>query len=205
MDMMEQKEMDFPSEEVNFKFKITNLRKTAYATNSPAESDYFQFKVGDLLMRSTSYTEIYEVVAITREAVIQAQCDKWKKSLSSYSSEIKAKQLIEDYLKNGSFGACRIYVKSVLRGEKRITKSKKSSFLEIDNIRPMTYRGFQTADIDTILKHRDNMIKKYDWTVNQATKKRDREIDLKQALISLVDERNPTAVIEVLQEVTEAA
>lgn len=206
---MEQTKIDFevvPSESENspaFKLKITNLRKLAYATNRPDQSDYFQFKVGDLLCKGTSYTTIYEVVAIVREPISEPQYNQWDTRLKKYNnsvSDIKAKNLIDEYKKNGNFGACKIMVKAILRGDKEVAKPRIFKFLEIENIRAFKWNGYQRTDVSVILKYRDAMISKYAYTINSCIAKRTREEDLRNALSGLQSKRDAAVASKIVAE-----
>jgi hypothetical protein len=209
--MMEQTKIDFkvvPSVEENspsFKLKITNLRKAAYATNRPDQSDYFHLKVGDLLCKGTSYTTIYEVVAIVREPISESQYNQWENKLRKYNntiSDTKAKSFIDEYKKNGNFGACRISVKPILRGEKEVAKPRIVKFLEIDNIRVFKWNGYQRTDIQAILRYRDAQIGKYTYTINSCVTKRQREQDLRKALSGIQDKRDAIIATRLVAEAT---
>lgn len=207
--MMEQTKIDFevvPSESESspaFKLKITNLRKVAYTTNRPDQSDYFQYKVGDLLCKGTSYTTVYEVVAIIREPISAPQYGQWDNKLKKYNntvSDTKAKNLIDEYKKNGNFGACRIAVKPILRGDKEVAKPRIVKFLEIDNIRAFKWNGYQKTDVQAILRYRDAQISKYTYTINSCLIKRQREQDLRNALSGLQNKRDAVTAANIVAE-----
>lgn len=214
---MEQSEINFEvkqSEEGSpaFKLKITNLRKAAYPTNTPQESDYLQIKVGDLLCKGTSYTTIYEVVAIVREPISTNQWKEWDGKLRKYNNNIsdtKAKKLIDEYQKNGNFGACRISAKPILRGDKEVQRPRLTKFLEIEHITAFRWNGFQKTNVQGILRYRDAQISKYTYTINSCTMKRQKEQDLRNALSNLQNKRDAITasriVTEAKQELEQAA
>lgn len=126
-----------------FKIKLTNLRKV-YPTNTPAVSDINKFNIGDYIVRHRAENVIYQVVGIVREPIAPATLDLFmKKVTSSNGSVIHHLQRFHPYLleykKNGNFGVCRVYYKTVLRGGKRRTNGRLMSFWELDQIHGTNY------------------------------------------------------------------
>lgn len=174
-----------------FKLKFTNLRKTAYPTNTPEESDYLKLKIGDYITKYNAQTPIYEVVAITRESLTEAHMKGWDAKLMRYggasgkSSDQIATNLIAEYRKNGNFGVCQITMKPVIRGDKEVAKGKLIRFLEMDHVRSINHRSFGKVDLDFIIRNRDYAIGRWNRYLTAYQVKLDREILLKAAVIKL--------------------
>jgi hypothetical protein len=209
---MEQTKIDFEEkldmEESSpaFKLKITNLRKVAYTTNSPEESDYFKFRVGELLSRGSSLTTIYEVVSIFREPITMLQYDDWIKRLKKYNntiSDMNAKNFIDEYKKNGNFGACRVYVKPLIRGERELVKSRVVNFLEIDHIGTFRYNGYHRTDLNSLIRMRTSSISKYTHVINRATMKKAGEERLLTTLNNLQAKRDAIIAARIVSEAKE--
>lgn len=194
-----------------FKLKFTNLRKAAYATNAPEESDYFKYKIGDYLTKYNAQTPIYEVVAITRQPLVEAQAKGWETRLMRYgsasgkSSDQVATNLIADYRKNGNFGVCQIVIKSVLRGDKEVLKGKLLRFLEIDHVKSINHRSFGKVDLQSIIRNRDYVITKHNRYVDAYQAKLDREILLRDAVIKLEQSKLPKSMVLVADEIESQA
>lgn len=183
-----------------FKLKFTNLRKTAYPTNTPEESDYFKFKIGDYITKYNAQTPIYEVVAIERQSMTESQAKGWDTKLLRYSSgygsastprstDQIASNLIEEYRKNGNFGVCQITMKPVIRGDKEIAKGKLIRFLEMDHVKSINHRSFGKVDLPSIVRNRDYAIGRWNRYLTAYQAKLDREILLKAAVMKLIQSK----------------
>ncbi len=137
-----------------FKLKFTNLRKTAYP-DAPTKGDLDGFQVGDLLTRRTMGT-IFEVLQVKRDVITAEQIRKWEihnqktnyrngSTIEVISQEVK--KLLEDYEKNGNFGAIVYVVKALFRGGKPVAKGKLIKFYELDNQKSITWNNYTIVDI----------------------------------------------------------
>ncbi len=189
-----------------FTIKITNLRKDAYSTNFPTESDYFGFKVGDYLIKGSSNT-IYEVQSIIRQPIDNTLHGKYFKYLTRYGkiTDKRANDLLEEYQKNGNFGLNNITIKPVLRGEKLIAKGRIKSFLELDNISCITYRGYKRTDLIQAIGLKDHVIANLKYRVSIYQGRVDNQIKLKQGLQDLLDSKNPAILVPYMQPATPEA
>lgn len=195
-----------------FKLKFTNLRKTAYPTNTPAESDYFKFKIGDYITKYNAQTPIYEVVAINRQPLVESQAKGWDAKLLRYSSgygsastprstDQIASNLLAEYRKNGNFGICQITIKPILRGDKEVVKGKLIRFLEMDHVKAINHRSFGKVDLRDIIKNRDYAINRWGKYVNAYQNKLDRELLLKSAVVRLYQSKlTPIVVATPVEE-----
>ena len=190
-----------------FKLKFTNLRKTAYPTNTPEKSDYFKYEIGDYITKYNAQSPIYEVIYIDRLAITDAQARGWDTKLTRYggvsskSSDQVATNLIVEYRKNGNFGVCQITMKPVLRGEKEVVKGKLIRFLEMDHVKSINHRSFGKVDLQAIIKNRDYSIGRLNRYVSAYEAKRDREILLKAAVVRLHQSKLTPIVVDTLVEV----
>lgn len=187
-----------------FKLKFTNLRKTAYPTNTPEESDYFKYKIGDYITKHHAKTSIYEIIYIDRQAITDAQAMGWDTKLKRYGSswDKVATDLITEYRKNGNFGVCEITVKPVLRGGKEVAKGRLVRFLEMDHVKAINHRSFEKIDLQAIIRIRDRSIIKLNRYVNAYQAKLDREILLKSVVVRLYQSKlTPTVVTTPVEEV----
>lgn len=187
-----------------FKLKVTNIRKSAYPTNTPAESDLFKFKVGDYIARSGGNV-IYEIVSIHREPIVQVTVNRITAVSSGYASHtelVRSKELFAEYQKNGNFGACKITAKCVLRGSKEVVKGRVTKFFEIDQIEALVYNGFRKIDLPNLIKHRDYMITRVKSRLDKEQKNLDHQIDVKAAIVKLMNSKNqPSVQPQIVQAV----
>lgn len=187
-----------------FKLKVTNIRKSAYPTNSPVESDLFKFKVGDYVGKGG--TAIYQVVSISREPIVQAQLDRINQVVKGYHANNldlkKARELFLEYQKNGNFGACRITAKPVLKGAKEIAKGKLIKFLESDQLSVFTYNGYAKLDLPNIVKTRDYWIASIKARILKEQDKLKDQENMRNAVLKLMTPPAPVQTqVVVTQEV----
>jgi len=216
MTELKQTEIEFdvqnePADSPIFKLKVTNLRKSAYPTNTPEESDLFKFKIGDYIGKPNSSNTIYQVVSIHREPITKDQIDRFNNRTKSYSSNTEinnTKQLFAEYQKNGNFGACRITIKPLVRGVKEIVKGKLVKFLEVDQIRALTYNGYIKVDLNSIVRTRDYNINSLNRKIIQQQDKLRVQTGMRDVILKIINTQHVlTAPVEVIttQEVDLAA
>lgn len=171
----------------NFRIKITNTRVVAYP-NKLTETDYFGFKVGDLVATSYSTNTIYEVVDIYRDMLSPHDYNVWNSRIArvGYSPpqptgtapklniiDQKAYDLLEGYKKTGNFGICVLQLKAVLRGAVMPTKPAKKFVKEFDQIKVINYNNLIKVDIEKMLKTKEMQIKRADINATKAVARRD--------------------------------
>lgn len=185
-----------------FKLKVTNIRKSAYPTNSPQESDLFKFKIGDFVSKNNA---IFQVVSITREPITQNQINVLITAGKGYinNPEIdKTKLLFEEYKKNGNFGVCRITIKPLIRGSKEIAKGKLVKFIETDQIRAINYNGYIKVDLPNIVKTRDYWIASIKDKIKTQESRLKTQVEMRDAVLKLI---NPPQTQVVTTQVIDLA
>lgn len=187
--------------ESGFKLKITNLRKTAYPAN-PTESDYYGFKPGDFIYKGSWPNRIYEVTHITREALADYTYNHLSANLinkNGISRDVKAKDLLESYKKTGNFGMCKVYMKSVVSGDKIPKKPRTTSFLELMCIRSVSYSNYYTkTDLQTLIQQRDNSIGYAERRKKAINKQIDKHNSIKQALLEIMQRKFPVPETQIV-------
>ena len=181
-----------------FKFKITNLRQTAYP-NALTKTDLLEFQVGDLVTKGAENT-IYEVVLLTREALTPVEIDNVQRILQRYgpTTNKKASDLLEEYKKKGNFGACKIHLKPVVRGNKIIAKGRVTGFFEIQEIGQHSTRQYQKNTLQNIMNNRQDNIRRIDRHLNKWIGKKDIQVAAYNAVRDYNLKLNPPpATIEV--------
>jgi hypothetical protein len=200
MTELKQTEINFEEKTTDspvFKLKVTNIRKSAYSTNTPEESDFFNFKIGDYLSKGGS--AIYQVCGIHREPISQHQIDKIDQKLKNYASPThdlaKLKQLFEEYKKNGNFGVCRITVKCVLRSGKEVS-GRIYKFLEFEQSRYFTYNCFQKVDLQNVIKHKNYTINKLKATISNQQQRLISQENTRDAILKIIARDQQTQIQE---------
>lgn len=125
------------------KFKITNMESQIYP-GKLTETDYFGFKVGDLVSHLFGSVLIYEVVDIYRDTISSSELAAWRNRVANYYYDPKTQEttikqikdkkafdLLAEYEKNGNFGVCTLKLKVVLRGNKVPVRTNIKVFKEI--------------------------------------------------------------------------
>jgi len=197
MTELKQSEIEFvnsnpnPSEESDapvFKLKVTNLRKSAYPTIIPTESDLFKFKVGDFICKQSG-NAVFQVVSMIREPLCQDLLDRFNKRSQGYRgyNEVqRAKELLDEYQKNGNFGVCKITIKPLLRGSKEITKGKLVKFFEIEQIRSMTYNAYAKVNLTDLIKTRGYWISSIQTKIKNLESRLNTQVTMRDAIQKLL-------------------
>ena len=178
-------------EEPVFKLKITNLRTAAYPR--PLEqTDYLNIKVGDYLTKGSENT-VYQVVKLQRESITEAEFTRWKQRLLNTAK--KANDLIDEYKKNGNFGACYVSIRPVIRGQKEVAKGRLVRFNEIEQIYGITYRNFyKVSTLEELINNRIANISAIDWNLNKWQRKKNIQVNAKNVLESVLSKNKANSM-----------
>lgn len=152
------------------RFKITNTRAQHFP-GPLTQTDYFGFKVGELVCNSYNSTAIYEIVEISRDILAGSEITQWESrlyrneklsdgSLHKVSRDSLATELLEKYKKSNNFGVCRIKLKTVLRGANISQKNSFKIVKELDIVKAVNYNGIVRVDLDAMLQRRANAVSK---------------------------------------------
>lgn len=184
--------VDPPENPTGFKFKVINLRKSAYPTNSPEKSDVFGFKVGDLISKNNG--TIYEILSITRRELPEHESKSYEGALNRYgrgSSNHQVSQLLEEYKKNGNFGVCQIEAITRLRGSKHITKGRRLYFSELQYAPGISYTRYSLVDLPNWINNRQGSINYAKVKIKREQDKLATQVLIKEALEKLLASRTP--------------
>lgn len=154
-----------------FKFKVTNLRTTAFP--GPLDkTDYYGLIVGDYVTKGSENT-VYEVVHISREPITDGEYQAWTKENSKYGNQREKlyQDLIDKYKKSGNFGACQVHCKPVIRGGKQIAKGRLVKWLE-PNYPSFKYNGYRRTTLTELMTHRANNIANIDYQLMRFNSKK---------------------------------
>lgn len=176
----------------SFKLKFTNLRKTAYPT-LPTRGDIMDFQVGDNVIRNNKST-VFEIVSITRNLISQSQVDWWERNnINEYltrnngnggkvvykSDEVQ--KFLEEYKKNGNFGAITFDIKSIVRNGKPVAKGKITKVFEM-SLQNNIYRNHVIRKVDFLkeVQSLDYDILRYDSKIAALKTKRNNYANIKK-------------------------
>lgn len=188
-----------------FKIKLTNLRKV-YPTNTPDVSDINKFKLGDYIVRHRAENVIYQVISIVREPIPPTTLDSLLKKITSSNGSVinhlqRFHEPLLEYKKNGNFGACRIYYRTVMRGGKRMTNGRLMNFLEIHQIDNTNYGK---VDIQEAIKLQEINIKnaeykmmRYDAIKRQHETRRDNARRMRAELATLLPQPVQSPIVQM--------
>lgn len=168
------------------RFKITNTRAQHFP-GPLTETDYFKYKVGELVCNSYNSTAIYEIVEISRDILHSTEITNWESrlyrneklsdgSMHKVSRDSTATDLLEKYKKSNNFGVCRIKLKTVLRGANVSQKASYKIIKELDIVKAVNYNGIIRADLDTMLQRRANTVTKLNSQATRINARRDSAI-----------------------------
>lgn len=162
--------------EVGFKIKVTNLRKDAYP-NPLVESDYFKWKVGDILTKGNTF---YVITQLSRMPLTETQMKMFKSAnvggsgASAYTKDVTLKKLLDEYQKKGNFGHCKIHLNPLIRGGKEVLKPRGTSIMEIANTGAyLNYRsGYSKTDLLSQIKTLEYQASSIDYKIQRMKDKK---------------------------------
>lgn len=162
--------------EVGFKIKMTNLRKDAYP-NPLVESDYFKWKVGDILTKGNTF---YVITQLSRMPLTETQMKLFKSANvggigpNAYTKDQTLKRLLEEYEKKGNFGHCKIHLNPLIRGGKEVLKPRGTSIMEITNTGAyLNYRsGYSKTDLLSQIKTMEYQASSLDYKIQRMKDKK---------------------------------
>ncbi len=175
-----------------FRLKFTNLKKVNFP-NKLEETDVYQYKVEDLLYKSGNSSTIYKIVAIRRATISQTILTNLKADIIKryrYTEEIikSTEKNLDIYEKNSNFGACQVDIQCILRAGKSVTKSKITSFFEIDP-NYCSHFGYKKADLPNIIQNTHSKIRKLEGDLNKIITKKENLIKQKEALLDILKQQ----------------
>lgn len=135
---------------LTLRFKLTNLRQSNFP-DPLTETDYFGFKVGDLLQRGDR--RIYKIVDIRRTGVAAGTLLGWLTSAKAQKpQDTKLVDLLKKYIDSNNYGMCEIDSELVLKDGEASKRKVKHVFLEGNMIKIWNpYFDTQRADIKSLI------------------------------------------------------
>jgi len=152
------------------RFKITNTRAQHFP-GPLTETDYFGFKVGELVCNSYNSTAIYEIVEISRDILHTTEISNWRSKLLrstkqpdgtilTVPKDQKAYDLLVKYQESNNFGVCRIKLKTVLRGTNISQKNTYKNIKELDIVKCINYNGIERVDLNNLIQKKTTIVTK---------------------------------------------
>lgn len=140
-----------------FKIKLTNLKKKNFP-DELKETDYLQYKVGDILRKGASST-IYKVIGLYRGSVRQGIFDHYfQHGMVKTKNDIKFKEMMEKYKESANFGVCYMRVIPIMKNYQPIQARRVAVVSELDQICTSVNRKYWRYDLKSADKTLDYKI-----------------------------------------------
>lgn len=198
----EEKESKVEVEVPALKFRFVKTKEKAYP-NPLEETDYFGWKVGDLLVQGYNYNTVYQIINIFRDNLDPTLDTSWMSRVVRQQMNYQTKQsvpmvmdqkmhdLLLEYKKNGNFGACRIQIKTVLRGTQLPKRKSIKLVWEPEQVRHINYNGLMKVDIAHLHRIKDSSLGSLNNKISALESRKNNVLKHKAALDQLDNILNP--------------
>jgi hypothetical protein len=177
-----------------FRIKFTNIRKEAYP-DPLIETDFFKWKVGDILTKGNT---VYIITELSRIPLTERQIKLYRdgniggSGTNTYIKDRRIKELLDEYEKNGNFGACKIKMNSIVRAGKEVTKPRGTNLIELNNTGTfLNYRsGYYRTDLATLIRSKEFQISRFEYKVQRAKDTLTSHKNIKDTLVKVSKKMN---------------
>jgi len=140
-----------------FKIKLTNLKKKNFP-DELKETDYLQYKVGDILRKGASST-VYKVIGLYRGSLRQAMYDHYfQHGMAKTKNDTKFKEMMERYKESANFGVCYMRIVPIMKNYQPVRAKKMTIVSELDQICTSVNRKYWRYDLKSADKTLDYKI-----------------------------------------------